>query len=180
MYNRWQTKGDSVILIRQLSKLAAFLAFAIVCPAAPIVYSFVGTGREIPGRFPAEPVGFQLTLSDYVNAPLDAKSVFFSCDAFNSSTNCGIGAYFSNHSVLGTSSAQLQFDASNTVGYAFFFPTGAFTTPGVHTASANGNQGTLTVSGVPEPMSVIFVVSGGLVFSLRKAWQRRLTSNASV
>jgi hypothetical protein len=127
---------------------------------ASVIYEFSGTG--IP--FGPIEIAFRLTVPDFIDPPMDGPWVQVTCAEMDSSTNCLSepwgGAYFTNQSVLGPYSAQLEFNASNDAGYAFFFPTAAFSTPGFYTAflpAENFNPGELRVieeRDVPEPVSL--------------------------
>ena len=150
---------------RGIIKALVVVTLSAASCQAGILYSFVGTGLSIAGLGP-EPVAFQLSTLGFVNPSFGGGFVLFACAQLDSSTNCDpapfAGINFSNQSVLGAFSAQLTFDASNQAAYNFFFPTGAFGTPGVYNsdASNNRNPGTLTVTLTPEPASVLFALSG--------------------
>ncbi|HEV3331318.1 MAG TPA: hypothetical protein VG096_10075 [Bryobacteraceae bacterium] len=145
---------------------------------ASVIYDFVGTGSAFTTAtqtFAPEPVAFQLTLSDFVNPPLDGPIAAFPCAQFDSSTNCDpafLGAVFSNQSAGGAFSAQLQFNATNGAGYIFYFPAGAFGAPGVYSANAPTpvfNSGTLTVQ-TPEPANAILMLLGLVCGSWYLRW----------
>jgi hypothetical protein len=150
--------------------------------ADTITYDFVGTGAAFStpsSTFSPEPVGFLLTVSNFVNPPMNGGFVLFTCGQLVSSTNCLVGlpdaVTFSNQSVLGGFSAQLTFAATNNVEYAFFFPTGAFGTPGSYNSGGNNpNVGTLTVYRTPEPTPALLILTGGVLLLLTfKSWQGR-------
>jgi hypothetical protein len=149
-----------------LCLLAAFLMTA-AAHADSVQYIFAGTDSS--GEFP-ESEAFQLTVPDFIDAPPDGSGVDFTCVQLDSSTNCSSpGIIFSDQSVLGAFSAQLQFD-SPIVGSIFDFPSAAFTTPGVYSSEAGGNSitGALTVQEAAEPGSLALTLSAGLLFlSLR-------------
>jgi hypothetical protein len=149
---------------------------------ASVIYDFVGTGSAFTTptqTFAPEPMAFQLTLSGFVNPPLDGPIAAFTCAQFDSSTNCDpafLGAVFSNQSAGGAFSAQLQFNATNGAGYIFYFPTGAFGAAGIYNANTPTpvfNSGTLTVQTTvqtPEPANAILMLLGlvcGFRFSRR-------------
>jgi hypothetical protein len=154
------------------TKAVVVLTLSAASIQASIIYNFVGTG------LPSEPVAFHLTVPNFVNPPLDGPFVSFTCAQFDSSTNCEpLGAtFFSNQSGLGAFSAQIQFDATNDVGYVFSFPTGAFGAPGVYSAEAGvGNPGTLTVT-TPEPTTILLAFSGFCLCGLRRLLTKRSTA----
>ena len=163
--------------LHTMTMAVVVLMLAAASLQAGVIYDFVGTGI-LPGP---EPVAFQLTVPNFVNPPLNGPFVFFTCAQFDSSTNCNpVGEEsFSNQSVLGAFSAQLTFDATNDVGYGFFFPTGAFGAPGVYTADNGGptfNLGTLTVTETPEPVTVLLALSGVYFCGLRRLLAKRHAS----
>jgi hypothetical protein len=147
--------------------LAAFL-IAAAARADSIVYIFVGTDNT--GASP-ELEAFQLTVPDFTNPSAGGPGVEFTCDRMESSTNCSTpGVIFSDQTVLGAFSAQLQFDAP-IVGSIFAFASAAFTTLGVYSSEARGIDitGTLTVQESPEPGSIELTLGAVLLFlSLRR------------
>lgn len=162
-----------------ISLIAVLMTIAVGrIDAGPITYTFVGTGAAFSTTtqtFPAEPVAFRLTFPTFVNPPLDGPATSISCAQLDSNTNCLGEVFFSNQSVLGAFQAQLQFDASNNVTYLFFFPTGAFGSPGVYrSGGTNINIGTLTVTDTPEAGSPVLVESG--LFLIGALVLRRLYS----
>jgi subtilisin family serine protease len=140
---------------------AAFLMTA-AAHANSVVYIFAGADNS--GASP-EPEAFQLTVPDFIDAAPDGSGVDFTCDRLDSSTNCGSpGVIFSDQSVLGAFSAQLQFD-SPISGSIFDFPSEAFTAPGVYSSEAGGiNIGALNVQEAAEPGSIALTLSAGLLF----------------
>jgi hypothetical protein len=171
--------------LQSVFKALVVFTLAAASIQASVIYNFVGTGTAIPG--PAEPVAFQLTVPTFVNPPLTnppnpAIFVFFFCAQMDSSTNCNssiappaLGAIdFSNQGALGAFSAQIGFQAANFASYAFFFPTGAFGTPGVYTTEATvSNPGTLTVTSIPEPSTMLLTLSGICLWSFPRFRTRR-------
>jgi len=147
--------------------------------ASSITYDFVGTGSAAFHK-PPEPVAFQLTVSNFVNPPLNAGSVFFPCSELDSSTNCYIGVWFSQSNTGGPSLQDyIAFDASNNAGYLFYFPVGSFGTPGSYTATRLGaasNRGTLTVTETPEPATILLAFGGVCFCGLRRLLAERSTA----
>jgi len=141
--------------------LAAFLITA-AAHADSVVYVFTGTDNS--GASP-ELEAFQLIVPDFIDPPLNGSGVDFTCNQLDSSTNCiSPGVIFSDQTVLGAFSAQLQFDAP-IVGSIFDFPAGAFTTPGSYISETGGtNAGMLTVQDSPEPGSLALTLGAGLLF----------------
>ena len=90
--------------------------------------------------------------------------VDFTCAEAISAVNCDPSASFainfSVQPVLGQFSAQLGFAATNLTQYEFFFPTGAFDSPGTYSSESglSDNPGTLTVTVTPEPTTASLVV----------------------
>jgi hypothetical protein len=130
-------------------------------------YEFTGTGTAIPSiPLPAEPVAFQLTVPDFINPFGNGVFVMFTCAQLDSSTNCQgapvFAVFFQNSNPApGGFSAILNFDAADDAGYTFFFPAGAFDTPGVYSSYDGGptfNLGTLIVS--PEPATTLLAFGG--------------------
>lgn len=149
-----------------ISRAVVVLTFtAASSQAAVIIYGFVGLG--LGGTPASEPVAFQLTVPDFQSPP-ESGLIYFTCDQLDSSTNCKapdwIGVLFLGYGYNNPAfSAVLQFNANNNWDYLFYFPAGAFTTPGIHIAEPGYNPGTLTVSetgGAPEPATILFVMSG--------------------
>lgn len=146
---------------QMITKVLVVLALTAASSQAGVIYDFIGTG--VPNG--PEPVSFHLTVPDFLNPPLDAGFptgwAFFSCAQLDSSTNCASGdpmaVGFSNQDFsIPSLSAFLTFRASNANEYMFYFPSGAFSTPGVYSALSGGNfnPGTLTVS--PEPTAILW------------------------
>ncbi len=132
---------------------------------ASVIYEFVGTGEPF-AELPTEPVGFQLTVADFINPPLDGTTIGFNCDQLDFNTNCAGSptATFSYQSALGAYSAALTFYASDDAEYGFFFPTGAFGVPGVYdTEAIVSNPGVLTITAIPESATVLLSFTGLLV-----------------
>jgi hypothetical protein len=165
-----------------LAKVMVVLTLFSASVQAEVVYDFVGTGTALPpdqdppSGLPAEQVAFQLTVPNFLNPPLtspptSAIFVDFTCAQLDSSTNCSSGINFSNQSVGGAFSAQLGFDTTY-AAYAFFFPTGAFGTPGVYSSEFRpgtfDNAGTLTVTDTPEPATMVLVLGGICFCGLRR------------
>lgn len=150
--------------------LAAFL-IAAAAHAESVVYTFIGTDNS--GEVP-ELEAFQLVVPDFIDTPPDGLGVDFTCDQLVSSTNCSSpGVLFSDQSVLGAFSAQLQFDAP-TVGSIFEFPADAFATPGSYSSEPGEvNTGVLTVDELPEPGSIELTLAGLLFLSIRVKKLRR-------
>ena len=120
----------------------------------------VGTAPALPGQ-PPVPIAFQLTVDEFINPPSDASDIFFPCEQLDSNTNCGYGISFSTQSAPDNIDAQVLFSTIFEAGYAFDFPSGAFTVPGTYTS--DDNTGILTVSeisDVPEPSSASFLAMG--------------------
>jgi hypothetical protein len=144
----------------------AALTLTAASTQAGVIYTFVGTG------LPSQAVSASLTVSNFINPPLDGGFTSFSCSQLNyPGDGCSIGISFSNKSADGAFSAVLDFYAMNFTGvgggfpidYSFDFPTGAFATPGVYSSSVTGNfnPGTLTVTQqAPEPATILLVMSG--------------------
>ena len=154
-----------------VTKVVVISMLAAASIHANVIYTFVGTGESGP-----EPVAFQLTVPDFVHPPNSGSFVEFTCAQLDSSTNCdpsGIET-FSYQSVMEGFSAQLTFEATNDTEYGFFFPTGAFGTPGVYSAETglNFNSGTLTVTQTPEPHTILLILIGFFVLVCRR---RRVT-----
>jgi hypothetical protein len=153
------------------------LSCAASTARASVIYDFSGTG--VP--FGPIDVAFHLTVPDFIDPALDGPFVFVPCSDLDSSTNClsepWAGVSFTNQSAGGAYSAILNFDASNDAGYSFFFPTGAFITPGTYTGFLPGpdfNPGVLTVTesddtsgSVPEPATVSLLGLAAVVIRRR-------------
>lgn len=159
-------------LVRRLHpilKAVVVLTFTAASMLADVVYNFSGTGTD-----PTEAVGFQLTVPDFLTLPAS-----FTCSQLDSSTNCFpqfFPSIFFSDTGVGPFSAQLQFDASNGVGYIFDFPTGAFDALGVfNTDPSDSNSGTLTVTQVttPEPAAVLLALTAICFCGLRMFTARR-------
>jgi hypothetical protein len=149
-------------ILRGMRCLVAAFLMTVAAHADSVVYIFTGTDNS--GESP-ELEAFQLIVSDFIVTPPDGLGVDYICDQLESSTNCGSpGIIFSDQTVLGALSAQLQFD-SPIVGSIFDFPTAAFTTPGTYSSDAGGTIGTLTVQESPEPAgSMALTLGAGLLF----------------
>ena len=166
-------------LLLWVSRILIAIALTAGLAEASVIYDFVGTGGAISNPFvtlPPQPVGFKLTVADFINPPLAIPPtlpvfVTFSCGQLDSSTNCG--ALFSQAIVFsnqgsGQFSALMQFTSNNNVSYGFDFPAGAFRTPGTYVNSPSPNTGTLTVTVVSEPASGLLLL-GGVCFGLMLA-----------
>jgi hypothetical protein len=155
----------------KLHKLLVLLVAAAASGQASIIYNFTGTG------LPSETVGFELIVSSFVNPAVDGPITAFGCIQLAASTNCQSGnpdaIIFSNQSVLGNFSAQLEFFASNNTSYNFDFPSGAFGALGVYNSQSGSglNIGTLSVSQTPEPGTMVLFLSAVCLgfFGLRKS-----------
>jgi hypothetical protein len=140
--------------------LVAALLITVSAHADSVVYIFTGTDNS--GASP-EPETFELIVPDFIVTPPDGLAVVYACNQLVSSTNCGSpGIIFSDQTVLGAVSAQLQFD-SPIVGSIYDFPTGAFTTPGTYSSESGATIGTLTVQPTPEPGSMALTLSAALL-----------------
>jgi len=158
--------------LQTIVKAAIVLMLAVASSQAGtmVVYNFVGTGApfalETGQTVPAEPVAFQLTVPDFLNPPLNGAFGSFSCAQLDSSTNCDssnpTAILLGNSSLNGTFGTILFFDASNSYGYIFFFPSGALEAVGVYSAESGDtfNSGTLTVSQTPEVNTILYALSG--------------------
>jgi hypothetical protein len=144
--------------------LVAFL-ITVAAHADSVVYIFAGTDNSVESP---EPEAFQLTVSDFIDPSPDSFGVDFTCAELDSSTNCGTpGVMFTDQTVLGAFSAQLQFDAP-IAGSIYDFPADAFTTPGVYSSELGGTSvGTLTVQETSEPGPIALLGAGLLFLSIR-------------
>jgi hypothetical protein len=164
--------------LHTMSEVAVLLLTA-VCMRANVIYEFTGTGTAIPSiPLPAEPVAFQLTSSSFINAPFSNTTFLaFSCEQLDSSTNCEDtpqgAVFFVNYDGF----AIVDFAASNDSTYVFFFPAGAFTTPGTYSAYVGGptyNVGTLIVT--PEPATTLLAFGGLILCGVGKLLTKRSTN----
>jgi hypothetical protein len=161
--------------------VSGFAVTARSAQADSVTYQFSGVGAPVSNplvNLPATPVGFVLSVPSFVNPPFvntfppnPLSFVSFTCAQMESSTNCrpsGNAVTFSNQG-SGPFTANLSFAASNNATYIFFFPTGAFGTPGVYTTGTGVNSGTLTVMATataPEPSSLVLLLAGLLCCGL--------------
>jgi hypothetical protein len=165
-----------------MKHVVVLMAFAAASLQGSTIYTFVGTG------LPSTPLTFQLTVPSAVNPQLDTGFTFFSCSQLITNANCQsaltapFGAVtFSNQSNSPAGfSAIITFATVDNGEFVFFFPTGAFSTPGVYSADervVGGNPATLIVS--PEPTSQI-EVAGALALALfgSRAWRKRMRKTA--
>jgi hypothetical protein len=136
---------------RLLWNILFLVLFGAIGARADVIYTFLATDASFPGG----QLAFQLTVPDFIDAPIDTESLFFSCAQLDSSTNCGdtVAFWISSGS---SSPDQLDFGADNSIDYAFGFPGGSFTTPGTQTCC--GNVASLMVAAVPEPRADILLV----------------------
>ena len=153
----------------QVAVRCLFVAFAIAASAhgSSIIFTFSGT--DTSGAIP-EPEMFQLTVPDFINPALNGFGVDFTCDQLDLTSACvSPGLIFSEQSVLGAFSDQLQFNSPDAAS-VYDFPTGAFTTPGTYFTEpgANENIGSITVTDAPEPGPMALTLFAALLlFSLR-------------
>jgi hypothetical protein len=146
-----------------------FAAFVITMAAhgSSIFYIFGGT--DTTGGTP-EAEMFQLTVPDFISPPLNSFGADVGCAQLGLSSECvSPGLIFSQQSVLGAFSDQLQFNSPDAAS-VYDFPTGAFTTPGTYFSQPGENQniGSLTVTDGPEPNPMALTLCAVLLlFSLR-------------
>lgn len=160
--------------LHTISKAVVVLTLTAASIQAGVIYNFVGMGI-FPG-LPNEPVGFTLTVPNFVNPPMGGLFAFPGCAQFDSSTNCdpaGLQAFAHPIPDIGFS-AEIIFSATNRTQYSFFLPSAAFGAPGVYSADASAqNPGTLTVSSVPEPNSILLVLTGAWLCGFLRVRNRR-------
>lgn len=160
-----------------MKKLTLLLCLSQVC-SATVIYSFIGTSG---GSSHFGPETFTLIwptfiLSDEIDIPVGPE---LSCNA------CGfIDMWFSHPgTIVPVDSREIGYALPGTTqdslgGDQFYFPPGAFETPGVYNSFlVSENQGTLTVTLVPEAQSLsLFLIGGSLVLLCKKIESRwRLT-----
>ncbi len=147
--------------------LLAIAVFALVATLAPIahadtiIYSFSGTNTAPGGDGLA--VAFQFTSGTFLTAtPPPFGGTALVAAQLDSCTNCldslDVPAIvFHPNNVVGDT---IDFNDVNNVGSVFSFSFGAFGTPGTYISSAPFNPGTLTVTKVPEPETIAFLMLG--------------------
>jgi hypothetical protein len=167
--------------------LFIFIVAGHLLPAsarASVTYQFLGITAALPPA-PSLPLGspphfeaFTLTTPTFLSVPTSSPDHpnVLQIPAFqlDSCLNCSfLGVFLQNFIQTETgfpNVAQIQFDDVNDVGYAYFFLPGAFSTLGSHTTAQfdalHGtlgpfeNTGTLFVTVVPAPRSILLVIVG--------------------
>jgi hypothetical protein len=179
--------GIKFVIINTIMKHSIRLLVAALTISAPayagVIYTFVGTGQA-PGQ-PAEALAFQLAVPEFVSA---SGFSLFSCAQLSSNTNCAStgtngapisAVFFIGNNLSSPNSSftdELGFRATDNIAYGFFFPTGAFTNPGIYNSVVG--TASLTVTAVPEPSSVALFFNAGLLLSCLLARSGMLKFNS--
>jgi hypothetical protein len=145
--------------------IALAFCFTTTRAHADVIYTFTGT-NDTPGA-DGLPVAFQYTAATFLTAtPPPFFGTSISLAELDSCTNCNTTnpntIVFEPNNVVGDT---IDFADINNIGTAFAFSFGAFANPGTYHSTSPFNTGTLTVTVVPEPNSIIFsVIGAGLIF----------------
>jgi hypothetical protein len=171
---------DGLFVRRSLASLLFVWASAASCQAGTIAYSFVGTTEsDYP---PIENESFQYSSPSFVLSETFVLATQLDCPNCISSfvpvvfypDNCG----YANSQPVNCADS-IQFDDNNTnTAYIFYFPVGAFDSPGTYDTvlfggqieGVNENFGKLTVTETPEPATTWTMLTGALlafVYSIR-------------
>lgn len=145
---------------------------------ADMLYTFSGVNNT-PGADGLS-VGFTYTAAEPLTGtppPYNGTALYAS--QLDSCLNCLVSSIvpavvFMPNNVFGDS---IDFADINKVETAFFFPSGAFSTPGTYTSSSPFNSGTLTVTRVPEPSSLSMVLGTGFMLGLALFRRKRIAAS---
>jgi len=122
-----------------------FVAISTAARAETWLYTFSGSNSAPGGD------GLSVAFQYSTQAPITANTSLLSSQLI-SCTNCMVSliypaVWFSPSDVFGS---QIEFNDLRSVGSAYMFPFGSFSTPGTYTSNSPFNPGTLTVQVVPS------------------------------
>jgi hypothetical protein len=147
------------IMRRIASFLTVFLCFAGVSLADLFVYTFTG----IPGSSnPTITQRFDYTAPAAITVLTDLNVAHLDFSSNVSDTRLGYGVEFDPLDTrfgFNTNADVIRVGISSSAAAFYYFPVNALTTPGMYASigPASNNVGTLTVSNVPEPASIVFL-----------------------
>jgi hypothetical protein len=165
--------------------LLGFIALTAASLNAAVIYSF--SGITASAFAPVESVSFQYTAPDFIPENLPWPGITLTASQLDSCTDCtstGTAIYFTPNDCGSYCNDAIFFLAANGPEYAFWFPVGAFDSPGTHSTVSDdqySNFGTLTVTGsdtptpgtpTPEPSTAVMTIVGILVASSCNTWRR--------
>ncbi len=163
--NTW---GRRMILRRFLLPVICVLVFALNTTPAHAdswIYTFSGTNTAPGGN------GLSVAFQYSTPGPVTGFTPLFASQ-LSSCTNCMVSSivpavFFQPGTVYGD---QIQFNDVLNTASVFVFPLNTFLTPGTYNSGPAFNPGTLTVQVVPEPSSIVLLLSalGGIVGVTRR------------
>lgn len=154
--------------MKQLIRLALFIASFCVSASsmADVQYSFNGFFGNNNAPNQTDFTGaFAFTVADYIVVDADiSPSAMINCHA--GELACSTVHFYQDAHAAGLTGdlgmQAIEFVDSDGLGRYYYFAEPSFSTPGIHTSDVN--DGTLTVSTVPEPASWLLVLAGlGLI-----------------
>jgi hypothetical protein len=150
-----------------------FLALSTAAHAQTWIYTFSGSNSAPGGD------GLSVAFQYSTQAPITANTSLLSSQLI-SCTNCMVSliypaVWFSPSDVFGS---QIEFNDLGSVGSAYMFPFGSFSTPGTYTSNSPFNPGTLTVQVIPLFACIGFQSPFDVPISLGKKTNRAIPLRA--